>query len=252
VAPLEITEQDGVISVRVTQPSPAAATTSRVAERLLDLCTEIRERLDISSALVLVSKGTAFVVEPPTGSVECNQAAEVWREAIEALAGLPIPTIAGLAGDAIGPAWELALACDLRLAEDHVSLGSPEISYGCMPSCGGTQRLPRLIGSSRAAEMLLLGEILPAGVARKRGLIQTVVGRGEIDVALDSLLGPLRQAAPLALAYAKEAVLRSQDLPLAGGLHLEADLAVLLQTTRDRAEGISAFLERRTPSFEGR
>ncbi|HEX3246520.1 MAG TPA: enoyl-CoA hydratase/isomerase family protein [Chloroflexota bacterium] len=252
VAPLQVAERDRVVYVQVTHPSPAGASASRAAEHLLDLCSEIRQRLDVPNALVLVSKGDSFCTQPPTSAADCEQSGEVWRETIQAVAELNVPTVAGLAGNAIGTAWELAMACDLRLAEAQVSLGSPESRLGCMPSCGGTQRLARLVGPALALQMLLLGEIVDSGTALERGLIHRVVQTGGIDAGLELLLEPLRHAAPLAQGYAKEAVYQAQDLSLSDGLRLEADLATLLQTTRDRTEGIKAFLERRTPRYEGR
>jgi enoyl-CoA hydratase len=251
VAPLQVVERDRVVYARVSRPTPAGAPSSRAAEHLLDLCTEIGQRLAVPNAIVLVCDGASFCVEPPTSAMECQQSADIWRETIQAVAGLRVPTVAGLAGNAIGPAWELAMACDLRLAERHVRLGSPEIRLGLMPSCGGTQRLARLVGPTRALEMLLLGEIVDAVTALEQGLIHRTPQTGGVEASVDTVVDSLRQAAPLALTYAKEAVYRAQDLPLADGLRLEADLATLLQTTHDRAEGINAFLERRAPRFEG-
>jgi enoyl-CoA hydratase/carnithine racemase len=208
--------------------------------------------LESPAALAIVSAGRNFCIEPPASGDDCDLAASVWREAIEAVGAIPIPTVAAIGGSAIGPAWELALACDIRLAEDHIRLGSPEIGHDRMPACGGTQRLPRLIGPSRAMEMLLLGTIVDAQTAQDTGLVHRLTPRGGLDSLLEEVLSGLRQAAPIALTYIKEAVYSGIDLPMAAALRLEADLATLLQTTRDRAEGISSFLERREPRFEGR
>ena len=241
-----------MVYVHVDLATPAGAQASRVAERLIDTCADIRDRLATPAALAIVSAGRSFCIEPPASGNDCDQAAFVWREAIQAVAALPIPTVAAMAGSAVGPAWELAMACDIRLAEDHITLGSPEIGHDRMPSCGGTQRLTRLIGPGRALEMLLLGKTIDAPVALDLGLVHRLTPRGTVDSALEKMLDALRQAAPIALAYAKEAVRSGMDMPLSDGLRLEADLATLLQTTRDRAEGISSFLERREPRFEGR
>src|SRR5439155_16888879 len=111
----------------------------------------------------------------------------------------------------------------------------------------GTQRLARLVGPATALRLLLLGEVLTAPTALELGLVHRVVPAAELDAACEGMLGELSAGGPLALAYAKEAVHRAGDLPLTDGLRLEADLAALLQTTHDRAEGLAAFRERRAP-----
>jgi enoyl-CoA hydratase/carnithine racemase len=241
-----------VVYVHVGYPTPAGAPSSKVAERMLDACTDIRDRLELPVALAIVSSGPGFCIEPPASDSDCDLASANWQEATQAVADLSIPTVAAMAGNAVGVAWELAMACDIRLAEQHIRMGSPEIGHDRIPTCGGTQRLARLVGPSRALEMLLLGEIVDARTALDRGMVHRVTDRGSVETALEELLGGLRQAAPIALAYAKEAARRGMDLPMADALRLEADLAILLQITRDRAEGISSFLERREPRFEGR
>lgn len=250
LGPLQIVERDRVVYLRVADTS-ASTSSFQLANGILDVCIDVRQRLDAPVALALISDSRAFYIQTPKSADDCDEAKSVWRESIEALADVPVPTIACLAGDAVGTAWELALACDLRLAERHVMLGSSEITFGRMPACGGIQRLARLLGSTRALEMLLMGELVGGATALERGLVNDVSEPGALDALLESSLEPLRSAAPIALTYVKEAVLRGMDLPLADGLRLEADLATLLQTTHDRAEGLSAFLERRTPRFEG-
>jgi enoyl-CoA hydratase/carnithine racemase len=241
-----------VVYVHVAYPSPAEASSPNIADRLLDTCADIRDRLDLPVALAIMASGGGFCIDPPSSDSDCDVTAAVWGESIQAVADLPVPTVAAMAGSAIGVAWELALACDIRLAEQHIRLGSPEIGHDRIPACGGTQRLARLIGPSRALEMLLLGEIVDAQTALDRGLVHQLTNTGAVQTALEEVLWALRRAAPIALAYAKEAARSGMDLPIADALRLEADLATLLQSTRDRAEGISSFLERREPRFEGR
>jgi len=252
LAPLQVVERDRVVYVRVDDTAPAMLPAFRLANGILDVCIEVRQRLDAPAVLALISDSRVFCIQTPTSAADCDEANALWRESIQTLADLPVPTIACLAGDAVGTAWELALACDLRLAEKPVMMGSSEITFGRMPACGGTQRLARLLGPTRALEMLLMGELVDSAAALERGLVHGVSETGGLNTLLESFLEPLRSAAPIALTYVKEAVLRGIDLPLADGLRLEADLATLLQTTRDRAEGLSAFLERRSPRFEGR
>lgn len=167
---------------------------------------------------------------------------------VEAVASLELPVIGALQGDVLGLGLALALSCDLRVAASEARLGVP--SFPPHPA-GLTQRLPRLIGRSKAQEMLLLGETYPAPEALRMGLVHRVVPAAELA---QTSLGWARQMAarsPIAARLAKEAVLKGMDLSLAQGLRLEADLYFLLHTTSDRTEGITAFLHKRPPQFRG-
>ena len=219
-----------------------------------DVCGRLREQDRLPMAVVLQcgSRDDPFFVCPPRSPGDCDRAAQAWGQATAAVADIEAPTVAVMAGDAIGPAWELALACDLRIASTEAHVGSPEIRFGRVPAAGATQRLPRIGRPGVALELLLLGEIVTASRALDLGLVHRVAPPAELDAALESLLEDLRRAAPIASAYTKEAVHRGCELPLADGLRLEADLSALLQTTADRAGGISAFNERRAPRFDGR
>lgn len=249
---LEVTTEDRVVWLRIPHPVELGNSALRLAWELLDACAETETRDERPVAIVLTSGGPAFGIRPPGCAAECDAVAGLWGDATAAVSRLGAPTIAVLGGDALGPAWELALACDLRIAAADVSVGSPEIRWGRMPSAGGTQRLVRLAGIGTALRLLLLEEALPAMDALDLGLLHRVVPATELETALEELLAGFRAAAPLALAYAKEAAVHGADLPLQDGLRLEADLAALLQTTDDQAEGVNAFLERRTARFEGR
>ena len=210
------------------------------------------ERDEPPVAIAIVGHGSAFCVTPPRSAADCDASGAAWRQATAAVAALAPPTIAAVNGAALGPAFELALACDLRIAAADVTLGSPEIKWGRMPCAGGTQRLPRAVGIDVALMMLLTGEEITAHKAAARGLVHRIAPSGQLMECLEEMLDNFRSAAPIALAYTKEATRQGRELPMAAGLTLEADLAALLQTTRDRAEGVRAFLERRKPRFEGR
>jgi enoyl-CoA hydratase len=165
---------------------------------------------------------------------------------------LPQPVLALIGGDATGAGLELALACDVRLTHAGARFALPLAGHA--PTWfGGTQRLPRLIGKARAAEMLLLGDPIAAETALAWGLVNFVAaGRESLEDAAVRLSRLIASRGPLALRYAKEAISHGLDMPLDQALRYETDLTVILQTTADRAEGVRAFLEKRGPRFEGR
>jgi len=164
----------------------------------------------------------------------------------------PQPIIAAINGFALGGGLELALACDIRIAEAGATLGLTEINLATIPGGGGTQRLPRLVGRGKALEMILTGARVPADEALRIGLVERVVPAGEALKAATELARTIAAKAPVALRYAKEAVVKGLELPLADGLRLEGDLSTLLRTTEDRVEGARAFLEKRAPRWTGR
>jgi enoyl-CoA hydratase len=138
------------------------------------------------------------------------------------------------------------------VASEDARFGLPQTAYGLIPSGGGTQRLPRLVGRGKALEMLLLAEPISAQEAYRIGLVHNVVPRDRVLACCEELAQNIASRAPFAERYAKEAILKGMDMTLEQGLRLEEDLSLLLQTTQDRAEGISAFLKKRTPRFEGK
>jgi enoyl-CoA hydratase len=162
------------------------------------------------------------------------------------------PIVAAVNGFALGGGLELALACDIRIAAVGATLGLTEINLAIIPGGGGTQRLPRLVGRGKALELILTGGRIPADEALRIGLVERVVPTGEALKAATELARSMAAKAPVALRYAKEAVVKGLELPLAEGLRLEGDLSTLLRTTEDRLEGAKAFLEKRAPRWTGR
>ena len=141
---------------------------------------------------------------------------------------------------------------DIRVAAATATLGLTEINLAIIPGGGGTQRLPRLVGRGKALEMILTGARIPADEALRIGLVERVVPAGEALKATLELARAMAAKAPVALRYAKEAVVKGLELPLADGLRLEGDLSTLLRTTDDRVEGAKAFLEKRAPRWTGK
>jgi methylglutaconyl-CoA hydratase len=170
---------------------------------------------------------------------------------VKPVARLKQPVIAAIRGDAIGLGLELALACDIRIAGKGAQFGFHRISEGFLPSEGGTQRLPRLIGRGRAMGMILTGERVDASEACRAGLVTSVVDPDDLMTAAKEMAQDMAEKSPLSLSYAKEALCAGVDLTLEQGLQKEMDLYLLLCTTRDRVEGITSFKQKRKPKFQG-
>jgi len=224
-----------------------------LSQELHDICSEI---ISDESILVLIVSGTdekAFsLIFAKDLSFGNSHISDMGLPLIaEPIANLAIPVIAAINGDAIGQGLELALGCDFRIVTETARFGFPQIAAGIMPWDGGTQRLPRLIGRGKALELLLTADTIDAIEAYRIGLVNRVVPSKELMSVTLNFAQSLVAKGPLALKYAKEAVLKGMDLTLDQGLRLEADLYCLLQTTTDRTEGIKAFREKRPPEFKG-
>jgi len=176
-----------------------------------------------------------------------------WGQAImQKIADLPIPTIAAINGAALGGGSELALACDIRLADINARFGFPEISLGAMPGFGGTQRLSRMLPINIAFEMLYTGKIIDAGEAYRIGMINRVVPAGQVLNEAIKLTKKIESKGPLGIRSIKHAVNLGTQLSLRDGLALEAELLGKLCKSEDIKEGAKAFLEKRSPVFHGR
>jgi len=219
------------------------------------LTPELHAALAAAAAEIDLDDAVRVVVLRSSGKAFCRSPRVVEPVAVDgvaALAALRVPVVALLQGDALDVGLELALACDLRIAAPTARLGVAEVVAGRLPRHGATQRLPRLVGASRALSMLLLGELLPARRALELGVVNQLVAARALRAAGAKLAHDLAARAPIAQRFAKEALRAAPDLPLLEGLRLEGDLYVLLQTTADRDAGIASFRTRRQPRYEGR
>lgn len=165
---------------------------------------------------------------------------------------LSTPIIAAINGIALGGGCEIALACDIRIAADHVRFGQPEINLGIIPGWGGTQRLPRITGRGRAMPLLLSGEHITAATALEIGLVTQVVPGNQLMETAHHMAEQLSHQAPLAVAAIKRAVMRGADHPMDRALDVEKHEFRHVFSSADAREGISAFVEKRMPQWTGK
>jgi enoyl-CoA hydratase len=162
------------------------------------------------------------------------------------------PFVAAIHGFCLGGGLELAMCCDIRVASDDAQLGQPEIKLGLIPGGGGTQRLPRLVGSGRAQYLNMTGDFIDAATAYDWGLVEKVVPRDELRETALGIAQTIAARSPVAIAVLRELARTTRDLPLEEGLRREADGFRRCLESEDGAEGVAAFLEKREPQFTGR
>jgi enoyl-CoA hydratase len=255
---LSYDKQGRVAWLRLCRPQQGNRLTPAVAAEFTVLCETVADEDEID-IVVLTGTGEVFCLglEYAAGKQGPAAAQEIRSQfgelrAVDTLAALTKPTLAVLNGDAVGVGLELALACDLRLAVANAHFGLPQVGEGLIPFCGGTQRLPRVVGQAKALELILTGNLIGAEEAFRLGLVNEVIAANSLTTRVDEILTGLLGKGPIALRLGKEAVQKAMDLTLDQGMRLEEDLYALLQTTQDRAEGVRAFLGKRKPHFIGR
>lgn len=257
---LRIARHGGFWRIVLDRPEAGNRLNARMAQEIAAACDEVRDDPEVR-VVVLQGGGDTFcagleMTEIDTGRPAAplvgDQGLSPAAAATAALAALECVLIAAIAGECQSAGLDLALACDLRIATEDAVFGYPEVLWGTLPEGGGTQRLPRIVGRGKALEMLLTGESIGAAEAFRTGLVNRVVPREQLEAALQETVDVLLSRGPIALRYAKEAVLRGSEMTIEQGLRLEGDLNFLLQTTEDRAEGVRAWIERRAPRFQGR
>jgi len=241
----------------MARASTANAIDGRFVRELVDVCARLADEPGVRVA-TLTAEGEAFCAGWASEALAEAAATPglLWGrqggDPFGCLATLSMPVIAAINGDAFSAGLELALACDVRIAGQRARFALPETELGLLPLAGGGQRLPRIVGRGRALAMILTGEVLDADAAYRAGLVSKVVPDGALAAEAEAIAVSIARRGPIALRYAKEAVARGLDLTLEQALRYETDLTVILQTTRDRAEGVRAFLEKRSPEFEGK
>ncbi len=185
-------------------------------------------------------------------AVEGKAYAHRGQSLLNLIENLGKPVIACINGFALGGGCEIALACTMRLASENAKLGQPEVKLGVIPGHGGTQRLPRLVRTGGAQQLVLSGEMISAQEAHRIGLVNEVVAQVELIARAEAIAQKIIANAPLAVKYAMEAVNRGMEMTLAEGLYLEATLFGVCCATEDKTEGTKAFLEKRAAQFKGK
>jgi enoyl-CoA hydratase len=257
--PVRVETHEGIRTLTVDRPEKLNALNAAVLETLDGQLADAQNEPDLRCLIVTGAGEKAFIA-----GADINELArltplagreQAWRgqAVLDRLENLPIPSIAAINGYAYGGGLELALACTMRVASENAKMGLPETSLGILPGYGGTQRLARLLGKAKAAELILTAEKgLTAAEAGRLGLVNRVVAPGQALAAAMDLALAVAKNGPIACRYALEAIRRGIEMPLPEALSYEATLFGLCASTEDMKEGMKAFLEKRPPRFTGR
>ena len=251
-------KSDHIARIILNRPDANNYLNLQMGQEMDDICRQINQDNDIY-VVIITGAGNFFC-----GGNELEKAFQSGRKQSRSdeetvkkynvalgVASIEKPVIAAVNGDALGQGLELALACDVRIASQKAHFGFPDVALGLIPSDGGTQRLPRIIGRGKALELILTAEIINAAEALEIGLVTKVVPAESLNAEVDVLVKAIASKAPISLRYIKEAINKGLDLTMEQGLRLEADLYFLLHTTGDRTEGIKAFQQKKPPEFKG-
>ena len=256
---IRIETLEGIRTLTVDRPEKLNALNAAVLEILDARIAEAQADSSLRCLIVTGGGDKAFIAGAdinelarltPLGG---REQARRGQAVLDRLENLPIPSIAAINGYAYGGGLELALACTMRVASENAKMGLPETSLGILPGYGGTQRLARLLGKAKAAELILTAEKgLTAAEAGRLGLVNRVVAPGQALAAAMDLARAIAKNGPIACRYALEAIRRGIEMPLPEALSYEATLFGLCASTEDMKEGMNGFLEKRPARFTGR
>lgn len=249
-------QKNGVLSITLNRPDKLNALNSAVFAELALVLAQAQQDKKIK-ALLITGAGKAFCAGADINRLAEINAQQGYEFATEGqaifntLETLGKPSLAAINGFAFGGGCELAMATTLRIAADVAKLGQPEIKLGVIPGYGGTQRLTRLVGKGRALELCLTGRTISATEAQQWGLVNEVVTSDQLIPRANEILESIITLAPLAAQGIMNAIHYGADMTLADALHLEAVQFGLACASKDKKEGVAAFLEKRQPQFTG-
>ena len=247
-----------VATVTINRPAKRNALNGKTVEEIFHAFQTVQKDIGVRAAILTGSGQKAFAAGADINelnlldSVAGQRFSQRGNEILNFIENLGKPVIAAVNGAALGGGCELAMACTLRIASENARFGQPEVKLGLIPGYGGTQRLPRLVGKSRALEMLLTGDLVSAEEALRLGLVSRVVPPNQLLPAARDLAARIMSNAPLALRNAVEAVNKGLETSQAQGTLIEASLFGQCCASEDMKEGTRAFLEKRPARFQGK
>lgn len=249
-----LTKEGKIGVLTINRPDVLNSLNSNLLDELNDAIDSIKKDDDIY-VLIITGAGKAFIAGADIGEMknfnsdEARTFAEKGINLFRKIELLKIPTIAAVNGFALGGGCELCLSCDIRVASEKAKFGQPEVGLGIIPGFGGTQRLSRLVGSSMAKELIFTGDVIDTKKAEKIGLVNKVVPHDYLMSEAFNISSKIVTKGQLSVRYAKESINKGLETDIENGMELEKELFARCFDTEDQKEGMTAFLERRTPNF---
>lgn len=248
----------GVAMVTLNRPEALNAFSKDVVEEVLLALEDVRNDENVRVLILTGAGEKAFSVGADIKAMagmtalKARELSLMGERLCLALENLEKPVIAAINGYALGGGLEVAMSCDLRLASENARMGQTEINYGLIPGWGGTQRLTRLVGRTKAKELIFTGKMIDAKTAEQLGLVNMVVPTDKFREVVRQFASELATKAPVALKVAKAVINKGADISLDSALALEREGFGVVASSEDVKEGVSAFTEKRKPSFKGK
>jgi len=251
-------KSEGVATITINRPEALNAFSAEVVSEILQAIEDVKA--DESVRVVVLtgagerafSAGADIKAMKGMNALKARELSQMGERLCSALENLEKPVIAAINGYALGGGLEVAMACDIRLASENARMGQTEINMGLIPGWGGTQRLTRLIGATKAKELIFTGKMIDAKTAEQLGLVNMVVPQDKFRETVRQFALELAQKAPVALKVAKALINKGAEISLDAAIALEREGFGVVASTEDLQEGVSAFIEKRKPVFKGK
>ena len=254
---LLVETEDQIATITINRPEKLNALNGTVRRELKEAVDALAADDTVKVAILTGAGDKAFVAGADVSEFHARtpeEQREVYKErrVYDAIGDFPKPILCAIHGFCLGGGSELALACDIRVADETARFGQFEIRLGLIPGAGGTQRLTRLVGPGQALRIGLCGDYVEADEAYRIGLVEFLTPPGEHLAKARELAGRMARWSPVALSLVKQAVREAYERPLSEGLALEKELFLRAFASEDGREGVAAFVEKRRPEFKGR
>ncbi|MEM3577287.1 MAG: enoyl-CoA hydratase-related protein [Candidatus Bathyarchaeia archaeon] len=251
-------KSEGVATITLNRPEALNAFSKEVVEEVLNALEDAKADENVRVVILTgagekaFSAGADIKAMKGMNALKARELSLMGEKLCLALENLEKPVIAAMNGYALGGGLEVAMACDIRIASENARMGQTEINIGLIPGWGGTQRLTRLVGATKAKELIFTGKMIDAKTAEQIGLVNMVVPQNNFREAVRQFALELAQKAPVALKVAKALINKGAEASLDVALALEREGFGVVASTEDLQEGVSAFTEKRKPVFKGR
>lgn len=251
-------KSEGIATITLNRPEALNAFSKEVIEEVLNAIEDVKTDENVRVVVLTgagekaFSAGADIKAMKGMNALKARELSLMGEKLCLALENLEKPVIAAINGYALGGGLEVAMACDIRIASENARMGQTEINIGLIPGWGGTQRLTRLVGATKAKELIFTGKIIDARTAEQIGLVNMVVPQSNFRETVRQFALELAQKAPVALNIAKALINKGAETSLNVALALEREGFGVVASTEDLQEGVSAFIEKRKPTFKGK